>query len=571
MSNCTVANAKDVVQWINTNTGYWEPSLELKASPLGGVGVFATRAMDPLDEPVLLRLHKDSLLSPMKSCIANLLTDGQIDGMLALSLAFIYEREQGDKSPWAAYIKSIEYSNGKELILPPSLWSKAKHSLLQGTELAMMGGLDEEEMQQTYELACSFALSHQEHVPLPYEFDIIDKDDAILLNKYQQYVAIVNQIASRDFEIDQFHEVALCPGADLFNHSVRNNVRFESLFDVCGQCGESVCDHMVPIEDGEHDGGDTSDSGEDSDLDLDEVIGDDDDKLNGEDSNEDAEDEEEAEEPEFEGTIEEFIEVIETAIEEERNQEPEKPEVSGPQLYDEDHKPIDVDNCCDIVLQHKVQLGDELFNTYGDYNSSILLTKYGFVIPGNANDQVGLGMQFLKLKKKKQYSAAFAWWDSEGYAMMRDFLSPKGCDDDDCGGCGHDDDHDDGPNGCGDAGCEDDCCGSESPSWTMEVILENSGEPSPMAYSLCKLLSLNNAEFQKLIKGKPNSQLLTTSSSKAYKLLLEIVKERSKVYTDAPWSKMLKSKDIQLQMIAQLVSDEQTIISKATKYITKRT
>jgi hypothetical protein len=567
MSNCILPDAKCVVDWIKENSGFWEPSLEVRESPLGGVGVFATRAMEPsTEQTVLLRLHKDSLLSSKKSCIANIITDEEIDGVLALILSFIYEREQRENSPWAPYINTIKYHDAKgKLILPPSLWEKEQQSLLSGTELEFMGGLDDEETQMAYERSCSFALSQHElskgSIPLPFEFDIIDKEESELLNKYEQFVAIAHQIAARDFEIDEFHEVALCPGADLFNHSVRNSVRFESLFDVCNQCGDTICDHLMTGGDIEEVKGHSEEENSDIDEDQDQEDND----LHYDDVEQ--EEGEEDEEPEFEGTMEEFIEAIESALAEEKKFESEQleEEQPHPQLFDNE-KPIEADDCCDIVLHHFCQPGDELFNTYGDFSNSVLLSKYGFVIPNNPNDVVGLGIQFLKLKKKKQFSRVFDWWDQEGCDIMRDYLHSSKHSQDHA--------HDDCESNCGDCG-EDGCCGDEDsdiPNWSMEMKLQHSGEPTPLTFALGKLLSLNSAEVQKFLgkKTKVNPQFLTTTSTKAYKLLAQLVAERKKMYGDANYRKLVKSKNYREKAAAQLVLDELDIIDRATQFINKR-
>lgn len=571
MSNCSLEDAQKVVRWINSNLGFWEPSLELRESPVGGVGVFTTEPLDDAttESKVLLRLHKGSLLSSKTSCVANLLDDEEIDGVLGLILSFIYERDQGESSPWCDYISTIQYRDSQgELILPPSLWSKRQKRVLEGTELEIMGGLDDEETQMSYERACSFALSQHElsNLAIPYEFDVVDKDEDELLLRYKTFVAVAHQIAARDFEIDEFHEIALCPGADLFNHGVRNTVRFESLFNVCGQCGDSACDHMMVEEEEEEE--DDEHCGEvDSDLELSEE-GEQSEEDEHEDEHEEEQEEEQEEEPEFEGTIEEFIEVIESSIEQERRLMDEPEEEQPSPLILDDTKPIEAEACCDIVLHHASQKGDELFNTYGDFSNSQLLAKYGFVIPDNPNDTVGLGLQFLKLKKKKQYNRAFEWWDSEGYDLLREYLhsSKHGHEHDDC-----ESDCDD---GCGD-GCEDGCCGEEDhddvPSWTMEMRLQHSGEPSQLTYALTRLLSLNSAELQKFLvkKAKINPQVLTMSSKKAYKILLELVDERRQLYND-DYARFRKSKNSYERMASQLVSDELAIIERANKYINKR-
>ncbi|CDR40037.1 CYFA0S04e02234g1_1 [Cyberlindnera fabianii] len=604
MSNTSLQNAEKVIQWIKSNDGFWdEAALELRQSPLGGVGVFAKENMDPsIENRVLLRLHKDTLLSFQKSYVANLIIEEQIEGALALVLAFIYEKHKLEESPWKDYISTIDYIDSKgKPILPPSLWKNNQKLMLQGTELEMMGALDESENQDAFERACTFAINQHESsggaIEIPYELDIVGKEDDEVKERYEHFIAISHAVASRDFEIDEFHQVALCPGADLFNHEIRNNVRFESYFEVCVMCGALACDHVGLPEDNE--GPDDEMMSDDEEEDENENESDpgseveDHEKLEEHDSDpehsnselddgdeagvgpeENSEEEEEEEEEVFDGPIEDFITHIEAQFEKEKEemkqeQEQEDAKYPGPKLNIHDlNKTPHPDECCDIVLHKKVSAGDELFNTYGDFSNTILLSKYGFVIPGNVNDTVSLGLQILKLKKKKQFSRHFQWWEEAGYDIMREYINKKSK---------HHHDHEDGcEEGCED-GCQDGCCDDEEeddevPSWSMEMRLLNNGEPSPLTFALLKLLSFNAPELHKFLqkKTKINLQLLTTNGSKAYKMLAELVDSREKLYADMDFKKFAKKGGYREKLAAQLVLDELSIIKRAKNVIKKQ-
>lgn len=588
MSNTTLENANKVVSWIKSNHGYWNSDvIEVKESKVGGIGVFAKKDLDPTLTPeLLLRLPKESILSAEKSSIANLILEEEIEGALALIIAFIYEKHYGNDSPWFEYINTIHYKDSKgDLILPPSLWTKKEKLLFKGSEFEIMGALDDEENKSAYENACTFALNQHEissAIPIPWELDIEGKDDDEVLIKYKNFIAISHAIASRDFEIDAFHQVALVPGADLFNHTNKPTVRFESVFDVCGMCGSSApCDHMQESDEEQDDSG--SEDGENS-GDEEMAEEDDDDEQEADEHDENVSDDNESDEDNYDGPIDEtFISKIEESLQREKDEEEadhsdEDEEESNQQiiLEGEGGGKILPDDCCDIVLTKKVSKGDELFNTYGDFNNSILLSKYGFVIPGNIDEEVGLGIQFLKIKKanKKLYAKHFEWWEAQGYEMVREMFHKKkndshhGCEDDNC-----EDDH------CDD-GCEDGCCDGEGeddvediPNWTLEVTIGASGEPLPLTYALVKLLSLNKLELSKFLKTpeKVNLQLLTTSSSKAYKILKELVELRLDQYEGAiKYDKYLKSKNSRERLAAQLVIHEQNILKKSLQYISKK-
>lgn len=456
MSSTSLKDAQRVIEWIKVNSGHFNTDiLEIKPSPLGGIGVFAKEdiKLNPdLPPPVLLRLHKDSILSAHKSYISNLLYESKITGALALVIAFIYESELKEKSPWWPFIRSIKYldddNDNNSPIVPPSAWSKKEQQLLRGSEIDVQGHLSVQELLDSYEKACLFAGLHNDisngAVQIP---DILNLSSESTANipedlKFKHFIAISHALASRNFEIDAFHEVALVPGADLFNHTNDPSVRFESMYEVCEACGafEGECDHIILTDDeGEGEDGyqDGCCGGEEHEHDH----GHEDENQEMGDDDEDNHSGEEEQEVQFKGTIEELIEVIEQEIREaeeeskqadlEESQELESAKKSGvkielysPEITDAEGKVIHPNACVDITLTRSVSKGEEVFNTYGELPNVVLLNKYGFVIKGNEFDTVNLGDAFENLKKFRRnlFRVHFKWWEQKGYEQVKRYL-----------------------------------------------------------------------------------------------------------------------------------------------------
>ena len=89
---------------------------------------------------------------------------------------------------------------------------------------------------------------------------------------FDKFIKISTLISSRAFEVDAYHENALVPFADIFNHSGKNeHVHFETEFEVCDACGQlEYCEHQYLnyLEDSDADEGEDGEGGwEDEDED----------------------------------------------------------------------------------------------------------------------------------------------------------------------------------------------------------------------------------------------------------------------------------------------------------------
>lgn len=367
MSNTQTGDLGDVLRFVgDSNESFWSPECEVRVSDSGGLGVFAKSDLE--EGTVLLKVPKSSVFSASNSSIANLLVDDEIDGVLALNIAFIYETTVfKKKSHWYPYLKSIRiYDEEQELVLPPSLWSESQKGWLKGSTLdTLHGGLDKDaDLQEGFEVAIDLAnkWNHEFGLPVPTGFldvELEDRNDVVL--KYHRFVATAYALSSRIFEIDAFHESGLVPIADLFNHDASApDVHFNSLYEVCQLCGEpGMCKHLVAeaaLEAAEQ-------------------------NLSEQDIDEDEEDE--------------------------KNED------------DEERQ----DELVDITLVRPVTAGREIFNSYGDYSNALLLARYGFTVAHNPHDVVHLGRQVRQLvRHNRRYAERTAWWRSTGWGLYCDWI-----------------------------------------------------------------------------------------------------------------------------------------------------
>lgn len=343
-----------LIEWIRDNRGFFSSSVELRESPLGGLGVFATE--DIPENTVLLRIPKEEILSTRTCGISNLLTEYEYFGMEGLVMAYIFEKSLGAQSPWSIFIESIEATPRPDVA---NLWPEEEKQLLKNTDIDTIGGLDELEISTLFEEAQEFISRCDGMVPT------VD---------YKQYADALIMVSSRAFLVDDFHGLSLVPGACLFNHSDKEDVHFESDFDVCELCGGLYCDCRelkalkmkaageMDVDEGqsgdEHASGSENEDNDDDDSDD----GSDDDAASAESS---------------------------------------------------------ADNVCEIRAIRPILAGNEIMNTYGDEPNSVLLSRYGFVIWANQNESINVSRQVLQFCKANDLKSRFKWW-KQNFAELCD-------------------------------------------------------------------------------------------------------------------------------------------------------
>ncbi|ORZ15736.1 hypothetical protein BCR42DRAFT_461014 [Absidia repens] len=188
---------------------------------------------------------------------------------------------------------------------------------------------------------------------------------------FDQFQKVTTLVSSRAFEVDAYHENAMVPFADIFNHrSGDEHVHFETDFEVCDACGAlEYCEHQY-LEFLEHGDEDDDESNGHANEGMDESEGDWSDEEQAVD-----EAEEEDDDDEEEGPLKDL----------------EQLELDGVNFWkEEDDDEEDKKDTCDMVLDRSAKKNEELFNTYGDHPSIALLNKYGFCYDNNPNDYISV-------------------------------------------------------------------------------------------------------------------------------------------------------------------------------------
>lgn len=572
-------NCDALLEWLqdNQNKLYWNKQLvDIKASANGGVGVFARKDIHRVEDDVtldspglLLRISKNSILSGANSSIANLLYESHIDGILALVLAFLYEKAAGMESPWHSYIDSIDlYEHGTDtLICPPSLWDDTDKALLNGTDADLMGVTGSEQLQDEFSVAVEFA--KQTFVQPPSELSVDDGDDyEVNEAKFRHFAAAFYAVTSRAFVIDDYQQLALVPGADLFNHDSNGDedVHFVALARVCPFCGrgdscghdeygppDSECEDYDMEEEDESDEDDDSDDTPDSEMISEQLIAKLDDEIT-----------EEQEQDLAERREMDSIRASMTDVEFERQQILQNS-----------------DQCCDIVVSKDVPAGKELMNCYGDFASALLLAKYGFVAAGNPHDTVCLGKQLIDYKKKHgKVGERLEWWREDGYQTLCDYQRLMAAEDEEGGeedgGEDEDEDNDEGSEGGDDDGDqednEDETDNDSAPdSWLLDVAIDFDGQFSVNAVCVAKLVTMTAKQYRTLVDGDASTFTTfvdSTPDNSASNFLRTLCEARLKSLSGAksPIYKLFKANKLhnsrQLAAVT-LLSNELSILTRA--------
>ncbi|KAF7820601.1 ribosomal lysine N-methyltransferase 3 [Senna tora] len=309
-------------RWMKSRGFEFSDALNFVDSPEDGISV---RALCQLKEgEVVARIPKDACLTIKTSGARQMIEDAGLDGYLGLAVALMYERSLGEESPWAGYLQILPH---QECL--PLVWTLNEvNELLSGTELQK---IVQEDKALIYE-------DWKENI-LP----ILDFAPSNLNPNFfavEEYFAARSLIASRSFQIDDYHGFGMVPLADLFNHKTdAEDVHFTSLS-----------------------------SNYESDNDVDE-------------NNECVTDEEELAQK---SSIDHETE-MDTAFSGKssgRNLEPSSVEDGDPSMLE-------------MIMIKDVSIGAEVFNTYGSMGNAALLHRYGFTEQDNPYDIVNIDLELV--------------------------------------------------------------------------------------------------------------------------------------------------------------------------------
>ncbi|CAO3620885.1 unnamed protein product [Cunninghamella blakesleeana] len=261
----------------------------------------------------------------------------------------MYEISQKTESPWYGYLQALP--THEDL---PIFWSDEEKLLFKGTEMEHAVYNDLQDLKDDYEEIVK---------PLLAKYPDIFNEKEFTFDQFQKVTTLV---ASRAFEVDAYHENAMVPFADIFNHkSGDEHVHFETDFDVCEYCGAvDYCEHQYLefLEQGDDDE-DQVEEGKEGEEDgwSDEEMSNDDEEMDDED--------------EDEGPLKDL----------------EQLELEGVNFWkDGDDDDENKKDTCDMVLDKPVKAKEEIYNTYGDHPSISLLNKYGFCYDNNQNDYISV-------------------------------------------------------------------------------------------------------------------------------------------------------------------------------------
>ena len=337
--------------------------VEIKASEFGGTGVFATEPLAKDD--IVVKIPKESVLSPRTTQLAPILQQyDDLEPVNALITAYLFEKALDENSKWYEFISQI---NDAQLPDIPGLWSSEEKRLLKGTNIGLWVSLDTDEIEQGY--ADAKKVLKKLKSLTGHKVDFPEWRNAALI------------VSSRSFDVDNYHDLSLVPGACLFNHSDRESLHFETDGNVCGKCGSLSCE----CEDSWEDDDDMKEEEEEEEVE----------DFNSEEEDDDEESDEQVESSE-EG---EFVDE-ENAYE------------AGQKKGKEEVREVGV-NICEMRLLRDVALGEEIFNTYGNDPNGVLLSRYGFAIWNNTHDIVDFEREVEKLAKEAKLSKKVKVWRSK--------------------------------------------------------------------------------------------------------------------------------------------------------------
>ncbi|KAL3229037.1 hypothetical protein RNJ44_02124 [Nakaseomyces bracarensis] len=496
MSITKAEDIEDILDFVRGSRGFFDQErCEVKLSDVGGVGVFAKE--DITESRALLKLHKTAIFSASNSSIANLLLDEQIDGVLALNIAFIYETTVfKDTSHWYKYLKTIKIDTNN---LPPCYWNHNLKAMLKGTTLdSLFCALEpQDEINEGFEIAVELARKWNKEfgLEIPKGFlDVNDNDDLEIEEKLKKFVAIAYAISSRGFEIDSYHETALVPIADLFNHHCESpHLQFRTLYDVCDKCGEFFgCAHNESEDEEESEDEDDMSSGtevSDNEAHIDESSQSNKEKVNS--------------------LSLELVKELEILHED--------TEQKG-RIKDEE---LDDDECIEMRLMGEVKKGEEIFNTYGDLSNSLLIARYGFCVEKNPHDIVHLGPSIIQfIRKNKEHQDKIEWFKETGFQLLRQWIISEQ---------EEDEDEEEGEEEEDDDEYDSDEAEAAQSLWLSEMSINYDAEPTQILIALCKLLALDNIEwknFSEYPDDKKFTRLAKENTKDARSILKALITEK---------------------------------------------
>ncbi|XP_031402076.1 ribosomal lysine N-methyltransferase 3 isoform X1 [Punica granatum] len=326
-------------RWMKWQSIECSDALQLTDSPDQGIAVRAR--CDLKEGDAVATIPKTACLTIKTTGAQEMIEAAGLEGCLGLSVALMFERSLGQVSPWAGYLQLLPPQEP----IPLTWTSREVDLLLRGTELHKAVKEDKALIREDWK-ECILPLLDSFSELNPGFFGV------------NQYLAARSLIASRSFEIDDYHGFGMVPLADLFNHkTAAEDVHFTSLSS--------------------H-----------SESDNDDV---DDDQLTN--------------------VFDEKALVTSPS----GNNSESNNEVDHPPPLPDDFTVLG------MIMVKDVRGGNEVFNTYGSLGNAALLYRYGFTEENNPYDIVNIDLELVLQWSSSSFSnrhtrARVALWRRLGYS-----------------------------------------------------------------------------------------------------------------------------------------------------------
>ncbi|KAL4183984.1 hypothetical protein AMTRI_Chr11g101080 [Amborella trichopoda] len=313
---------------------------------------------------LIVTIPKSACLTIKTSMAQNFIEDAGIGDSLGLAVALMFELSIGQESNWYGYLQLLPK---KEPV--PLVWNLEEvDTLLVGTELHKAVKYDKSLLYEDWKECI---------VPLVAAKQLNRNENYFGV---EQYFAAKTLIASRAFEIDEYHGSGMVPLADLFNHKTgAEDVHLTSMSANSGSEDDDVRDNGGNDDDdrGSNDGG----FDDDAKLSIEELVVD---------SFGDT----------FENSgIQKNHKTMATASDENH--------LNGHILESYSSAGDDPD-ALGMILIKNVKAGNEVFNTYGTLGNAALLHRYGFTEPENPFDIVNIDLNLVMKWAKGSFSNRYS-------------------------------------------------------------------------------------------------------------------------------------------------------------------
>ncbi|XP_047976884.1 ribosomal lysine N-methyltransferase 4-like [Salvia hispanica] len=323
----------------------------------------SVEALSDLKEgDVVAKIPKQSCLTVATSAASELIEEAELGGNLGLCFALMYEKILDADSKWFEYLQILP--NFEPI---PLLWSISEiDSLLAGTELHKTVKEDKALVFEDWKECIKPVLELDSFELKPESFTV------------DEYFAAKSLVASRSFQVDEYHGYGMVPLADLFNHkTAAEDVHITTESDNDTGSEKEGTDH-------ESDGDDSTSS-----------------EKEGNDHESDVDDEPVTHDSHSEGG-----------------------DGSGSDLElssgSGNESPF-----LEIIMIKDVKAGAEVFNTYGHLGNAALLHRYGFTEADNPFDILNIDLDIvvqwsLSLFSCHQSRRRLSIWRKMGYSGCGD-------------------------------------------------------------------------------------------------------------------------------------------------------